>query len=234
MIFIIIPAFNEEKTIGRVISGLLKLKQDLIGISNGFTESNIIVVDDGSGDNTGEIAKKFGVAVLKHEINRGQGAALQTGHEYAIMKNASIVVDFDADDQFSAHDIIIGIREMKVNGADVVFGSRFLNKKFLSFKSIPWSKRRVLLPTARWFNNKLSGLKLTDFHNGFRIMNYFALKKIKIFQDRMAHNSEITAQIKKHNLKYIEIPVEVRYHNYGQGIAGGLKIVSELIIGGFD
>jgi len=213
MLFVVIPAYNEEKNIGRVISGLF---------NHGF--KNIIVVDDGSSDKTYETAKGSGVYVLRHEINRGQGAALQTGDEFAILKGADVVVHFDADGQFNPDDIAGAVREMEKTGTDVVLGSRFLDAR----SSLPWTKRNIVLPVSKIINRFFTGVKLTDAHNGFRVLSRNALEKIYIVQDRMAHNSDIVRQIKNNNLKFTEFPVHVIYKEYGQGIEGGAKIIMDL------
>lgn len=216
MLFVVLPAYNEAKNIGRVISGLF---------SHGL--ENIVVVDDGSSDSTFEAAKSAGPVVLKHEINRGQGAALQTGNEYALKRGASAVVHFDADGQFNPADIAKALAIMKSKNVDVVLGSRFLDNR----SQMPWTKKYIVLPIARLINWFLTGLKLTDAHNGFRILSRRALQKINISQDRMAHNSEIISQIKQKNLSYLEYPVEVTYNEYGQGVGGGLKIIWEILQG---
>ncbi len=214
MLYIIVPAHNEAKNIGRVISDLF---------SQGI--QNIVVVDDGSGDDTVAQAKAAGAVVLRHEVNRGQGAALQTGNEYAVKNGASFVIHFDADGQFNPADIYQALAVMKEKGADVLLGSRFLDNR----SQMPWTKKYIVLPVARLINSFLTGLKLTDAHNGFRILSRRALLKINISHDRMAHNSEIIKQIKTHNLPFVEHPVQVKYFEYGQGVAGGLKIIWEIL-----
>jgi glycosyltransferase involved in cell wall biosynthesis len=218
MIFVIVPAYNEEQNIGRVIGGLFEK-----GIKN------IVVVDDGSTDDTAQVARQNGATVLSHEINRGQGASLQTGNEFALRNNASLVVHFDADGQLNPSDINEAIETMQKNHADVVFGSRFLDNR----SKLPWTKRHILLPVSRWVNKFLTGVKLTDAHNGFRILSKKALEKIKITQDRMAHNSEIVRQIKEHGLVFVEHPVEVTYFEYGQNVSGGLKVLQDIVIAKF-
>lgn len=219
MVLIIIPAYNEEKTIGRVIRGLFE--QGL---------KDIIVVDDASTDETVSEAEKLGVKVLRHEINRGQGAALETGDAYARQIGAGPVVHFDGDDQFNPADISRGIRLMTENNLDVVLGSRFLDGR----SRIPWFKRVIILPIARWTNFVFTGIVLSDAHNGFRILSKNALEKVRITHDRMAHNTEIIRQIKMFRLRYLEFPVEVRYHTYGQGLVGGVVIVRDLLLGLFS
>ena len=216
MVFVIVPAYNEEKSIGRVISGLFE---------QGF--NNVVVVDDGSADNTSLIAREQGALVLEHTVNRGQGAALQTGNEYALSQGAELVVHFDADGQFNPRDITGAIEALKKANADVLLGSRFLDDR----SHMPWTKKYILLPVSRIINRIITGLHLTDAHNGFRILTKRALEKLHISQDRMAHNSEISQQIKQHDLVFIEHPVEVKYFEYGQGVGGGLKVLLEIMQG---
>ena len=213
MVYIIVPAYNEEDNIGRVISGLF---------THGYNQ--VVVIDDGSTDKTAEIAEQSGAQVLIHQINRGQGAALQTGNQYALFEKADMVVHFDADNQFDPLDISPAIKAMQESGAEIVLGSRFLSKS----STMPWSKKYIVLPLSRCLNRIFTGLKLTDVHNGFRILSNTALSQIVITQDRMAHNTEIIQQIKRKKLKFIEFPVRVVYHKYGQGISGGLKILFDL------
>jgi glycosyltransferase involved in cell wall biosynthesis len=217
-VLVVIPAYNEEKQIGRVIRGLFE---------NGHT--NIVVVDDGSTDETAPVAKAAGAVVLQHEVNRGQGAALETGNEYARRINSDFVVHFDADGQFNPADISAALRFMQENHLDVLFGSRFMDQR----SKIPFIKKRLVLPVARWINFVFTGCFLTDAHNGFRILNLNALRNIKITQDRMAHNTEILQEVRRHGLKYAEFPVEVSYREYGQSALQGAKIVSDLLVGLF-
>lgn len=215
MIFVVMPAFNEEAKIGRVIRGLFE---------HGYR--NVVVVDDGSADATAQQAQLAGAIVLRHRINRGQGAALQTGNEYALEAGAKVIVHFDADGQFNPKDIAGAIAIMNRENLDIVLGSRFLDKR----SNIPFFKNFFILPISRRINNFLTGLKLSDVHNGFRILNRYAAQKIKITQDGMAHNSQIPQLIKEHQLIYKEHPVEVFYQESGQGIAGGIRILYDLLI----
>lgn len=213
--FIVIPAYNEGKNIAGVIDSLTVT----------YPLAKIVVVDDGSADDTAEIAQKASATVLRHLINRGQGAALATGTEYALANGATIIVHFDADGQFEAHDVAALVEPIKSGRVEVVLGSRFLNRA----NHIPFSKKYLILPLARAVNFLFTGLWLSDAHNGLRAMSRNAAKSIKIEQDRMAHNSEIIAQVKKNNLKFVEVPVTVKYHRYGQGLGGGIKIIKDLV-----
>lgn len=214
MIFIVVPAYNEEDTIGRVVRGLFE---------HGF--KHVVVVDDGSGDATADKALQAGAVVVRHKLNLGQGAALQTGDDYVFKMGAEAVVHFDADSQFDPADISPALTEMQKTGVDVIFGSRFLDDR----SHIPSFKRYVILPLARWINFFFSGLLLSDGQNGFRILSQKALANIQITHDGMAHNTEIMRLVKQQKLSYRESPVQVFYHEYGQGFFGGVRIVGDLL-----
>jgi len=216
-IFIVIPAYNEEKVIGKVISDIKK---------EGF--KNIIVVDDGSEDKTADVAKKEGAKVLRHILNLGQGAAIETGLQYCRKIDADVVVTFDADGQFKASEIKKIIKPIIDKKADIVLGSRFLGKAV----NIPFLKK-LTLQAAIIFTDIFSNIKLTDTHNGFRAFSKKALNKIFINHSGMAHASDIIDQIKRHNLKYQEVPVTVFYTDYslkkGQSILNSIRIVLDLL-----
>lgn len=213
MLWVVVPAYNEAVSIGRVIRDLFQ---------HGF--SNVVVVDDGSSDATARVAREAGAIVLRHAVNCGQGAALETGDEYARGRGAEFVAHFDADGQFDVSDIAKALEIMKKESVDVVFGSRFLDNR----SNIPWLKRYFLLPLGRFVNNLFTGVRLTDFHNGFRVLSRRALETIHITQSGMAHNSEIVREVKRAGLTFKEIPVRVVYHEFGQGIGGGFKIIRDL------
>lgn len=220
-IFCVIPAYNEEKNISKVIKDL-----------KSFVDK-IIVVDDCSSDKTYEIAKREDAIVLRHIINRGQGAALQTGNDYALAQGADFIVHFDADGQFLAEDIKKAMEPLLKNEVDIVLGSRFLDKK----TDMPFIKRKVIMPLARIFNQVFFKFYLTDPQNGFRIFSKEAAKKIKITNDGSAHCNEILHKIFKNNLRVQEVPISVFYNDFGQGLLGGkgrkmggLRIIKDLIL----
>lgn len=218
MIIALVPAYNEEKKIGSVIQDLFSHVDE------------VVVIDDGSTDDTARIAREAGAMVLSHRLNLGQGAALETGHKYARGRNdVDYVVHFDADGQFLASDIVPALAYLQANKKEVLLGSRFLGSE----KSVPWLKRFFLLPLGRLIDRWSGTVRLSDSHNGFRILNRRALELIHITQDRMAHATEIPTLIAKHNLSWVEFPVTVRYDEFGQGVGGGLKIVRDLLVGKF-
>lgn len=211
----VIPAYNESKKIISVLNKVIPLV------------SEVIVVDDCSSDNTYELAKKSGVIALRHPINRGQGAALQTGNDYALSHGADIIVHFDADDQFKAAEITDLITPIINGQADAVFGSRFLGTA-----NFPFVKRTIIMPLARLIN-LFFGIKLSDPQSGFRALNRQTLEKIKIENRGMAHCSEILYKTFKTKAIIIEVPITVTYHEFGQGFSGGLKIIKDLLIHNF-
>lgn len=209
-IYIIIPAYNEEKSISKVILNLQ---------SKGY--HNIVVVDDGSKDKTGYNATQAGATVLRHIINRGQGASLRTGIEYAVLEKAQAIVTFDADGQHMAEDIKKMVTPILQDQCDITLGSRFLRKG----SNVPLLKV-IALKAGILFNWLVYGVRLTDAHNGFRALSLSAAKKIEITADKMEHASEILDEIRRKNLTYIEIPVTIRYTQYSmQKGQGPLKLI---------
>ena len=213
-IAVVIPAHNEETTIVEIINKVKPLV------------SQVIIVDDGSTDHTYQLAKEQGVRVLHHIVNRGQGAALQTGSEYALANQADVIVHFDADGQFLAPEIKEVVKPIESGDFEVVFGSRFLEKK----SDIPWLKEHVIIPIAHLVNKLIIGFSLTDPQSGFRAMSRKAGQKIKIENDGMAHCSEILYKVFKNNFKVKEVPITVVYHGFGQRFGGGIKIVKDLLL----
>jgi len=214
-IFIVIPAYNEEKVISQTISDIKKYYP------------NVIAVDDGSSDNTFDEAKLAGAIVLRHIINRGQGAALRTGINYALREGADVIVTFDADGQFEASDIEKMCRPIANGESEVVLGTRFAGGNRVPIK------KSLLLKAATILTEIITGLELTDVHNGFRALSRKAAQNIIIRQDRMAHASDIVHEIARLKLKFKEVPVTVKYTDYskrkGQKISGSLKILFDMI-----
>jgi len=217
-VWIVIPAFNEQSTIQQVVSGL-----------RGYSP-NIVVIDDCSTDMTAIRARAAGAHVLQHPINLGQGASLQTGIDYALQKGANRIVTFDADLQHRPEDVPLVLRALTETGADFALGSRFLGKA----NNIDLS-RKLLLKAAVLFTRLMTGLKLTDVHNGLRAMTRRGANALRIQQNRMAHASEILQQIAKSRLSYVEVPVTVDYTPYstakGQGLSNSINILLELLTG---
>lgn len=210
-LWVVIAAYNEATVIAGVVANVR---------SAGYP---VVVVDDGSSDTTGDIAEAAGALVVRHPINLGQGAALQTGIEFALSSGAEIIVTFDGDGQHRVADIEGLVGALKRHGADFALGSRFLGDT----QNQPLS-RRVMLKLATWFTRLTIGIGITDTHNGLRAMTRRGAQSIKLRQNRMAHASEILDQISSSRLKYVEAPVTVDYTAYS--IAKGQKVGDALVI----
>ena len=217
-VWVVVPAFHEAEIIGQTVA---KLRVSF---------HNVAVVDDGSADATAREARQAGAYVVCHPINLGQGAALQTGLQFALAQGAAIVATFDADGQHQVSDLVHMVEILRRDTVDVVLGSRFLGKA----DGIP-AVRRIMLKAAVAFTNLTTGVRLTDAHNGLRAMTASAARRLEIRQNRMAHASEIVSQIGKCGLKYCEVPVTITYTNYslakGQKVSGSVRVLSDLLTG---
>jgi glycosyltransferase involved in cell wall biosynthesis len=214
-VWLIVPAYNEAAVIGRVVADLL------------WRRYSVVVVDDGSTDDTGRNAAAAGATVVTHPINLGQGAALQTGIQFALRQGAETIVTFDADGQHRSADIGGLIEALRANDADFALGSRFLGGTV----AMPAS-RRLLLVAATWFTRLTTGMTISDTHNGLRAMTRRGASRIALRQNRMAHASELLDQIARSRLRYVEVPVTIEYSRYslakGQRLADSLRILVDL------
>lgn len=208
----VIPSYNHNKHLPAVID---KVKERV---------DFIVVVDDGSKEAL-RLDKQEKLFLLRHPINRGQGAALQTGQDFALKKGADIIVHFDADDQFDAGDIPKVIEPIIKGETDVVFGSRFLKTD----NQIPWSKKHILMPLGKLVNF-LFGVHTSDPQSGFRAYSSKVAKSFRIDNDRMAHCSEILIKLSNGHWRIKEVPIIVRYHEYGQKFSGGVRILKDLFL----
>lgn len=220
--FIIIPTYNEDPGV---------LKNTLTALLTVFC--NVVIVNDG-GNCIVKDLQSFPVYYLRHEINLGQGAALQTGLEYALMLGAKKIGFFDADGQHNALDLErMGII-LDDEALDVVLGSRFLDRDHRI--AIPLF-RRIFLKIATYINFIFTGLLLTDAHHGMKIMNRKTAEKIEIKQNRQLHATELLYFIRIYKLKYKEIPAGVVYSPYsinkGQKSRDLFKILSDLVLSKF-
>lgn len=214
-IWIVIAAYQEARVIRRVVEGVKRAAQQ------------VVVVDDCSADATSAEAFGAGAIILRHAVNRGQGASLQTGTEFALQQGADIIIHFDADGQHQATDIRKFVDALG-GGVDVALGSRFLG----SVENMPFFKK-ITLRCGILFTWLFSGIKLTDTHNGFRALTRAAAKKIVIKEDRMAHASEILHDIAQYRLSYVEVPMTMRYTEHslakGQSSLNALSIVGRIV-----
>jgi glycosyltransferase involved in cell wall biosynthesis len=213
--WVVIPAYREAKVLGTVVRGVRR------------SVPRVVVVDDGSEDKTAEEALAAGATVLRHVVNLGQGAALQTGIDYALAQGAEFLFTFDADGQHSPESLAVMAEAQEATGADVVLGSRTLGNA----PGIP-SVRRHMLKAALLFTRMHTGLRVTDTHNGLRLLTRDAALRIRISQPRMAHASEVLTQIRDLGLRFAEAPVRLQYTEYslgkGQKIEDAFRILLDI------
>lgn len=215
-LWIVIPAYNERESIRGVVEDLL---------ARGHA---VVVVDDGSTEPLIEVLRGTAVHALRHPINLGQGAALQTGIAYALAHGASVIVTFDADGQHQSSDIPALTAPILAGQTQVTLGSRF--KEGGSAVNITRTKRLVLR-LAVAFTRWTTGLAVTDTHNGLRALSRTAAEKIQITQNGMAHASQILHEIATQRLPFAEVPVTVIYTEYsvrkGQRLSNAFNILWE-------
>jgi glycosyltransferase involved in cell wall biosynthesis len=215
-IWILIPAYNEDGAIVQVLKGL-----EAYGYS-------VVVVDDGSRTPIQELLGDGRAHVCRHVVNLGQGAALQTGIEFALQRAGKYLVMFDADGQHQASEISRMLKPLLSGESEIVLGSRFMKEGRV--ENIPL-KKYVTLKLAVMFTRLTTGLSLTDTHNGFRAMTAEAARKLDITQNRMSHASQILRTIAERKMRYTEVPVTIKYTEYsmrkGQRISNALNILWE-------
>lgn len=213
---VIVPVYNEQLTIARTVT-------DLLG-----TFRRVICVDDGSVDGSGELALAAGATLLRHAVNQGQGAALQTGMDYVLRHtDAQHVVTFDADGQHLVEDALRMVQRARETGANVVLASRFTGSTVKMPRAREW-----VLKGGVWFTRVTAQLDVTDTHNGLRVLDRTAISRIRLQLPRMAYASELLNAIVPNGLTYIEEPVTVLYTDYsrakGQRNSNSLNILFDL------
>jgi glycosyltransferase involved in cell wall biosynthesis len=215
-VWVVIPFYNERDALVQVLTTLSALPV------------TTVVVDDGSTDGGSSVTAVGGSWLLRHAINLGQGAALQTGISFALAKGADVIVTFDSDGQHDASDIASLLRALEDNKADFALGSRFLGDA----PGIPWT-RAVVLKAGVVFTRLFSGIKVTDTHNGLRAMTRRGAQAIDLTLNRMAHASEFLDQVVASGLRYIEVPVRIRYSEEslakGQRSSAALRMAATLM-----
>ena len=216
-VVVVIAAYNEARVIADVVRAVS---------ADGWC---VVVVDDGSTDQTFEQLAHLPVWRLRHIVNRGQGAALQTGIRHALSLGAEVIVTFDADSQHDPSQISDIVEPVASGRCDVAIGSRFLDGK----SRVPFA-RYLVLKLGVLFTRVTTGLRVTDTHNGFRAFSRTAAERLSIVMDRMAHGSDILDQIARHRWRYCEVPVTVKYTDYsvakGQRSANALRIAIQVLL----
>jgi len=212
--WIIVPAFNEAKVIADVIADLRQVFD------------HVVCVDDGSKDDTADIAWRAGAHVVRHPVNLGQGAAIQTGVEYARSQpGAAVFVTFDADGQHRVKDVVVMIDRLSKGDVDVVIGTRFAGT---TVSQTPPLKRLILRAAAR-LSPSSNRLHLTDSHNGLRVFNKTVADNLNLTMNGMSHAGEFITLIVENHWRVAEEPVEILYTEYsmskGQPLLNGVNIV---------
>lgn len=216
-VWVVIPLFNEATVIADVVAEVRTVFP------------HVVCVDDGSTDGSADRARAAGAVVVQHCINLGQGASLQTGISWALAQGARYIVTFDADGQHQLTDAVAMVELAEREDLGIVFGSRFLDER-----TDPGFLKRLVLRTAVWFTRHSTGLKLTDAHNGLRVLRADAARALHLKQDRMAHATEIVLQLGRTRLPWREHPVHVLYTDYsrgkGQSLWNSVNILIDLMI----
>lgn len=214
----IIPIYNEGKVIKSVVDKVLKEYR------------YVVCVNDGSSDNSREEVLKTKAYLVNHPINMGQGAALQTGIEFARNLPVDYFVTYDADGQHRLEDVKSMLEVIQEKNTDFVLGSRFLGKEAVNMPRM----KRIILKMAIKFSNTTSGVKLTDTHNGLRVFSRKVADTIQITLPDMAHASEILDIIHRNKYTYTEIPVVIEYTEYsrskGQSIINAINIAFDTLL----
>lgn len=215
--WLIVPLYNEGQVIRDV---MIEAKR---------TFPNIVCVNDGSQDNSAAEARAAGIDLVEHPINMGQGAALRTGLDYALAQpGARYFVTFDSDGQHRVEDAQRMVVRLATEPLDIVIGSRFLDNR-----TKPGALKRLVLKVAVFFQRMTTSVRLTDAHNGLRVLNRHAANSIAINQNRMAHASEIVSEIGLNKLRYDEEPVYILYTDYsrskGQSLWNSVNILADLM-----
>jgi glycosyltransferase involved in cell wall biosynthesis len=215
---VVVPAYNEAAGVAGVVSGL---RQEF---------GTVVVVDDGSSDGTAELARAAGARVVRHPSNLGQGAALQTGFAYALTDpDMRFVITFDSDGQHRVEDALSLLTTARESGVDVVLGSRFLSVD----NEIPRARRAVLRAGVA-FTRATTRLRVTDTHNGLRVLTRRAVTQIDLTLTDMAHASQLLGLVARRGLSWTEAPVVIDYadesRRRGQSNVNALNIVFDLAL----
>ncbi|UFX82864.1 DUF2304 family protein [Candidatus Absconditicoccus praedator] len=227
----LVRCYNESQVLGDVLQNIID-----------YGYKKLVIVDDGSTDNTqfvlDNIKKQNEDALIMdihHFVNRGGGAANQTGFEFVRKNNywigARWMVTFDADGQMNIEDMKLFRKKIAKNPLkDIYLGNRFADG--VGVRNMP-ILRRIILRGAKIITFILNGVNITDPHNGFRVININSLDKININSDGMAYASEIIDSIRVNNLSYDMVPVNIQYTQYsiskGQKNLNAIKILLEII-----
>lgn len=215
---VVIPIYNEGAVIAEVIDDIRS-----VGLQN------IIVVDDGSSDDTRMILSQLPIHYLRHSINRGKGAAVQTGITYAKLIGFEIIVTMDGDGQHDPKDCLKLIKKIQ-NGYDVALGTRMNDPKGMPLT------RKIANHMANLLVFIMFGIKVSDSQSGFRAYGKKAITKFRVVYDKYEFDTVILQHLVKYGLSYAEVPIRVRYTSYSmskknkQNFINGVKTTLNIII----
>ena len=218
-ICLIVPVYNEAQVLASVVKEIRQVEGNYV----------IIVVDDGSDDLSYQTAKKLDTIALRHKVNRGKGAAVKTGIEVAKRINADVVVTIDGDGQHDPSDLALLIDPIINDGYDVVLGSRLIKNKGMPGIKIVANK------IGNYFTLLFYGILVSDSQSGFRAFSKYAISVIDTKADKYEYDSKVIREIKNNRLKFIEVPIAVRYTEYSmgkkhkQGLVNGIKTLVRMI-----
>jgi polyprenyl-phospho-N-acetylgalactosaminyl synthase len=217
-VWVVIPVFNEAQVVRSVVESVLPVFP------------NVVCVDDGSRDGSVEAVLRTGAHLVRHPVNLGQGAALQTGLSYArAQPGAQYFLTFDADGQHRLEDAEKMVEVARSPDVDLVLGTRFAEHA----ASVPLVKR-LILRTAVLLSPAGRKLKLTDAHNGLRVFTRPVVEDLQITMNGMAHASEIVSYLGRSSWRVREVPVSIRYTDYsrskGQSLLNGVNILFDLSV----
>lgn len=218
--WLIVPCYNEGPVIREVLVNALQ------------TFPNIVAVNDGSADNSAEQIHQAGAHLVNHPVNLGQGAAIQTGVEYArAQPGARYFVTFDADGQHQVKDVVRMVRRLREEPVDIVVGTRFAGEQEDS--QVPLLKR-IVLKTVVFLSPRSRKLGLTDAHNGLRAFNAKVAAEMNIRMNGMSHASEIVGMMDDRKWRVAEEPVDILYTEYskakGQSLVNGVNILADGLV----
>jgi glycosyltransferase involved in cell wall biosynthesis len=218
-VFAVIPAYNEEGRVTQVVRDVLKFVEE------------VIVVDDGSTDQTASVAEDVGAMVIRHVENCGAGAATMTGIEAARRMGADVLVTLDADEQHSPEDIPALLRPIENDQADIVFANRFGQRNRIPFI------RRLFNGIGNIITFGVTGKWVADSQCGFKVFGPKALKQVDLKMSGFEFCSEIVRESAQHKWRTAQIPTKVIYSEYtlakGQSFANGVKTALKILLRSF-
>lgn len=217
-VWLVIPVYNEATVIAGVVQEARK------------AFPNVVCVDDGSRDGSADLIRRSGAHLVRHPVNLGQGAAIQTGVEYArAQPDAQYFVTFDADGQHQVEDVGRMVQRLRDEPLDIVVGTRFHGDT----EHIPFIKRFVL-KTVVTLSPTLRRLGLTDAHNGLRVFTKKVADDLNITLNGMGHASQIVEMIARRGWRVAEEPVTILYTEYsmakGQSMINGVNILFDTLL----